>query len=155
IGTGDVFHQLINGDVFVVDQGQATAHHFGQVVGRNIGGHTHGDTRGTVDQQVGNTGGQDGGNALGAVVVVDIVDGFLVQVSQQVVSHPGHADFGVTHGGGAVAVDGAKVALTVHQHIAQRKGLRHTHYGVVHRRVAVRVVFTDNVTHHAGGFQVG
>src|SRR5690606_20860155 len=30
IGTGDVFHQLINGDVFVVDQGQATAHHFGQ-----------------------------------------------------------------------------------------------------------------------------
>jgi len=53
-----------------------------------------------------------------------------------------------------IAVDGAEVALAVHQHVAHGKGLGHADDGVIHRRVAVGVVFTDHVTHDAGGLLV-
>src|SRR5690606_7862775 len=118
VRTGNVFHQLIDGDVLVVDERKTGLDHFADVVGRNIGGHAHGNAGGAIDQQVGNAGGQDVGDFFLAVVVVDPVDRLLVQVRQQLVGELGHADFRVPHGGGAVAVDGAEVALAVHQHVA-------------------------------------
>jgi hypothetical protein len=92
---------------------------------------------------------------LGAVVVGHEVDGFLVDVGQQLVGDARHAHFGVTHGRRGVAVDRAEVALAVDQQVAHGERLRHAHDGVVHRRVAVGVVFTDDVTDHAGGLLVG
>ena len=44
------------------------------------------------------------------------VDGFLVDVGEQLVRDPGHAHFGVAHRRGRIAVDGAEVALAVDQH---------------------------------------
>jgi hypothetical protein len=67
----------------------------------------------------------------------------------------GQADFGVAHGRGVVAVDRAEVALAVDQHVAQREVLRHAHDGVVHRRVAVRVVLADHVADDARALLVG
>ena len=66
-----------------------------------------------------------------------------------------HPDLGVTHRSGGVAIDGAKVALTIHQRVAQRERLRHTDDGVVNRRVPVRVVFTNNVTYHTRRLFIG
>ncbi len=138
----------------IVDQCQTGIHHLAQVMGRDVGGHAHGDTGGTVDQQVGHAGRHDQRLMFGAVVVGAEIDRFLVQIGQQLVGQLGHADFGIAHGGRRIAVDGAEVALPVHQQIAHGKRLGHAHDGVVHRRVAVRVVFTDDVAHHAGGFLV-
>src|SRR5690606_5797471 len=53
------------------------------------------------------------------------------------------------------AIDGTEVALAVHQGITQRERLGHAHDGVVYRRVAMRVVFTDHVTDHTGRCQIG
>ena len=146
----DVLHQLVDREVRVAHQRQAAADHFAQVVRRNIGRHANRDAGGAVDQQVGHPGGHDHGDPFGAVVVVDEVDGFLVQVRKNGVGDLAHADFGVTHGGRGVAVDGAEVALAVYQHVAHGKGLGHTDDGVVHRRVAVGMVLTDHVTHDTG-----
>jgi len=66
----------------------------------------------------------------------------------------GHAHFGVSHGRGVVAVHRTEVALTVDQQVAQRERLGHAHDGVVHGGVAVRVILTDHVTDHTGGFLV-
>src|SRR5947209_3815188 len=66
-----------------------------------------------------------------------------------------HADFGVTHRGCIVAVHRTEVALAVYQHVTQGKILCHTHYGVVDRRITVRVVFTDDVTDDTRRFFVG
>src|SRR5690606_27772740 len=82
-------------------------------------------------------------------------DRFLVEVCQQLMREPRHADFGVTHGCGGVAVHGAEVALPVHERVAQGEALRHAHDGFVNGGVAVRVVLTDDVTDHAGTFLVG
>ena len=55
-------------------------------------------------------------------------------------------------GGSAVTVAAAKVALAVHQRVAQRKVLRHAHQRVIRRRVAVRVEFAQHIAHHARAF---
>ena len=56
---------------------------------------------------------------------------------------------------GGVAVHRAEVALAVDQQVAHRERLRHAHDGVVHRRVAVRVVLADHVADDARGLLVG
>ncbi len=58
----------------------------------------------------------------------------------------GHADFGVTHRRRVIAVHRTEVTLPVHQRVAKRKILRHAHDGVIHRRIAVRMVLTDHIT---------
>ena len=121
---------------------------------RDVGRHADGDTAGAIDQQVRNLGGQNVRDLLFTVVVGYPVDGFLIQVSQQLMGQLGHPNFGVTHGCRVVAVNGTEVALTVDQRVAHGEVLRHTHDGVVHRRVAVRVVFTDDVTNHTRRLQV-
>ena len=64
------------------------------------------------------------------------------------------ADLRVAHRGGGVAVDGAEVALPVHERLAHREVLRHTDDRVVDRRVAVRVVLAHDVADDAGGLLV-
>ena len=151
----DVFHQVVRGQAVVVDQREAAIYHFAQVVGRDIGGHAHGNTGRAVHQQVGHPGGHHIGNLFRAVVVIDEIHGFLVQIRQQLVGNLGHAHFGVTHGSGGVPIDGTKVTLTIHQHVAQGKRLRHPHDGVIYRGITVGVVFTNHVTDHTGRFLVG
>src|SRR5690606_34638820 len=45
--------------------------------------------------------------------------------------------------------------LSVDQHVAHGKILRHPHDRVVYRLVAVGVILTDHITHDTGGFLVG
>ena len=155
VGSGNDVDEVVDGDQGILQHRQTGIDDLVQVVGRDVGGHAHGDAGGAVHQQVGEPGRQDQGLLLGAVVVGAEVDGFLVDVGQQFVGQLGHADFGVAHGRGVVAVHRAEVALAVHQGIAQGEILSHAHDGVVHRRVAVGVVFTDDVADHAGGLLVG
>ena len=88
---------------------------FGEVVRRNVGGHAHGDAGRTVDQQVRHARGQHLGLLLAFVVVGAEIDGFLVDVLQQGGGDARQAGFGVPHGRGRVAIDGAEVALPFHQ----------------------------------------
>src|SRR5690606_34733226 len=83
IGPGDVFHQLIEGDIRVGNHRQTTIDDFGQVVRGNVGGHAHGNTAGAVDQQVRHTGRHHFGDLQRPVVVVHPVHGFLVQIGEQ------------------------------------------------------------------------
>ena len=149
-----IVHEVVNTALRVVEQELQGIAQFAQVVGRNIGGHTHGNTRAAVEQQVGNLARHDRGFLKGIIVVGAKIYGVLVQIVQKLLGKLGHAHFGVTHGSSGVAVNGTKVALPVHQRIAHGKFLRHAHQRIVHGRVAVRVIFTDNVTDDTGGFFV-
>ena len=66
-----------------------------------------------------------------------------------------HANFGIPHGRGGVAVDRAEVALPIYQCVAQGEILSHSNDSVVNRRVTVRVVLTNHITHHAGRLFIG
>src|SRR5450830_2030925 len=53
IGRRNDLHQFVNRGLRVAQQVQAGIHHFIQVVGRDVGGHTHDNATGAVDQKVG------------------------------------------------------------------------------------------------------
>ena len=155
VGSLDMLHQFVDGDVVVVDIGHAGVNHLAQVVGGHVGGHTYGDTAGTVHQQVGYAGGHHGGLLQRVVEVVGEIYGLLVEVLHHVFANLLQACLGVTHGGSRVAVHRTEVTLTIHEGITHGPVLCHTHQGAIHGRVAVGMVLTQHVTHGTGRFLIG
>ncbi len=124
--------------------------HLPQVVGRDVGGHAHGNARGAVQEQVGEARRQHHGLLEGAVEIQRPVHGALPQLAQEQLGVPGEARLGVAHGGkGLGVVRGAPVALTLHQGVAVGEGLGHEHHGLVAGRVPVGVVLAQHVAHSA------
>ena len=69
-----------------------------QVVRRDVGGHTDGDTAGTVGQQIGEPARQDGGLLHPPVVVGREIDCLLVDFAQHLHRQRGEASLCVPHG---------------------------------------------------------
>ena len=80
------------------------------------------------------------------------INGIVVQAFHQRHGKFGQAGFGITHGCGAVSVNIAKVSLPVNQRITNGKVLSQANHCPVNGTVAVRVIFTDDVTDNAGTF---
>ena len=154
VGSLDVLHKLVDGDVVVVNVCYTAIEDFAQVMGGHIGGHTYGDAVGAVDQEVGHPRREDGG--LFALVGIGghHVDGVLLYVGHHLVGYLLHAALGVTHGRRAVAVNAAEVTLTVDHGVAHIPRLRHTNHGKVHRRVAMGMVLTQHLADHGGRFTI-
>ncbi len=125
-----------------------------EVVGRDVRRHAHGDARRAVEQKIRQLGGQDGRLARGLVVVRDHIHRVLLDILEHFLRGLAHAHLGVTHGRRAVAVDGAEVAVAVHERHAEREILRHAHDRVVDGGVAVRVVLAHDFADDAGGLHV-
>ena len=89
-----------------------------------------------------------------AVVVLDEIDGLLVDVREHLGRDRGHARFRVAHRGRWIAVDGAEVALAVDQWIAQREQLGEPDECVIQRDVAVRVVLAHHLADDRGALAV-
>ena len=152
VGTLDVLHQFVRGDLGVVDVGADRVAAFAEVVRGHVRSHAHGDAGGAVQEQQGGLRGKDLGLLEGAVEVQVHVDGVLVQVGEDVLGHLLELGLGVTHGGRGVAVHGSEVALAPDHRVARVPPLAQPDHRVVHAGVAVRVVLTHHVTHDTGGF---
>ena len=150
----DELHELVGVGLRVVDEMRDGVDRLAQVVRRDVGGHADGDAVGAVDQEVRHAAGQDGGLSARLVVVGDPVDGVGVDVAQHLGGDAAEAGLGVAHGGRRVAVDGAEVALAVHQRVAHVEVLGHAHQGGVDDRLAVRVVVTGGVAGDLGALAV-
>ena len=125
-----------------------------QIVGRNVGGHTHRNTGRTVDQEVGEAGGQNGRFLCLAVIVGDEIDRVLVDIADHLHGQGRHAALRVPHGGGRIVAGGAEVALSVDQGVTHGPGLGQSHNRVVDGRVTVGVVLTHHVAYNAGALVV-
>ena len=122
--------------------------------GGNVGGHADRNAGGAVDDEVGDAGGEDGGLEGGFVVVGGEVDGVHVDIGEHFAGEAGEAGFGVTHGGGWVAIYGAEIALAIDHEIAEGEGLGEADHGVVNGGVAVGVVIAHDMADDFGGFGV-
>ena len=80
IGGRDNIDQLINRQIRVFQQGQTGGNHFRQVVRRNVGGHTHGNTRRTINQQIRDTRGQNQRLLFGTIIVRSEINGFFFDI---------------------------------------------------------------------------
>ncbi len=141
--------------VGIVDQRDGGVDDLGEIVRRNFCGHADGDSVGAIDQEIGNARGQNVGLDFAAVVVGMEVDGLFVEILEQRGGNRGELGFGVTIGGGWISVDGAEVALTKNQRIAQAPGLREADQRVVHGKVAVGMVLAHDLADDAGAFTRG
>ena len=150
-----MFHQAFGRDRRVVHVGAAGGKHFAEIVRWNVGGHSDRDSAGAIDQEVREAGREDLRLALRRIVVGLEVDRVLVDVRQQEVGDLAKPRFRVAHGRGRVGVHRPEIALTVDQRNAQRPRLHHAGEGVVDRAVAVRVIFTHDVTDDAARLAVG
>ena len=141
-------------DLGVVDQRDDRVADLPEVVRRDVRRHADRDPGGAVDQQVRQPRRHHERLVLGAVVVRAEIHGLLVDVGEHRRGDLRHADLGVPHRRGRVAVDGAEVALPVDERVAQREVLRHAHDRVVDRGVAVRVEFADDLADRLRGLAV-
>ena len=82
------------------------------------------------------------------------VHGFFFDIREHFLGKTLHPDFGVSHGSGRIAVNGAEVALAVYKGVAHRKILGHADNGIVYGGIAVRMVFTDDISDDSGRFLV-
>ncbi|GBD11880.1 hypothetical protein HRbin23_01560 [bacterium HR23] len=147
----EVLHRGI-GVVNEVDDGVAN---LGEVVGRDGGGHAHGDTAGTVDQQVREAGGKHHRLLKGAIKVRDEIHSVPLNVGQHLFGDGGEAGLGIAHGSGGVVVNGAEVALAIHQGVAQGEILGHAHHRLVDRGIAVGMIFPQHLPHDTGRLLIG
>jgi hypothetical protein len=155
IRSGNILHKLLGCNIRLMNQGYKAVYNLTQVVRWDIGSHAYGNAGRPVDQKAGRFGWQYGRFLKRSIVVFDEVDCILVDIGQVFLGQFGHTNFGITHGRGRIAVDGSKVTLAVHQEIPHGKILGHTHHGVIYGLVSMGMVFTYNVTNHAGGFFIG
>ena len=145
VGTFDEAHQVVERDlvnaVVVIDQVGDAVGDLVQVVRRDVGRHADRNARSAVNQQVGQQRGQHARLLQRAVEVVVEVDRFLVNVGEHLHRDRRETRLGIAHGRGAIAVERAKIALTVHERVAHGEVLRHAHERIVDGHIAVWVVF--------------
>ena len=122
---------------------------------RDVGCHAHGNAGRTVHEKIGQTCGQNGGFFFGIVEVGNEIDRILFQVVEHRVGNASQAAFGGTHGRRAVAVDRTEVALAPNERIAHGEVLSQTHQRLIDSLIAVRVIFTDDVTYNTGALLRG
>ena len=140
------FHKLFRGDVGVVNHHAYGFGNLAQIVRRDVGGHANGNTRGTVYQEVWKTGREYGRLCQGLVVVWLHINGIFIEVGKHLHGGASQTSLGITHGCRWIAINGAKVTMTVNERQAHREVLRHTHHGIVNGRVSVWVILTHNFT---------
>ena len=126
--------------------------HLAQVVGRDIGRHTHGDTGAAIDEQVGESAREHHGLEGATVVIGGEVDSVLVDIPHHLHGQRRHTALGVALSRGWIVAHRPEIALALDKWITQRPWLGETDEGVVDRCVAVRVVAAHHVADDACGF---
>src|SRR5215813_4634791 len=149
-----MLHQAIDIDLRVIDLGTDGVDHFAQVMRRNIGRHTDGDTGATVNEKIWESGRENGGLGPGLIVVRDKVDGLLVHVGHEGRAEMSHAGLGITHSRGRIAFDRTEVTLAVDEGLAHRPWLSHVDEGWINHRFTVRMIVTRSVTTNLGTLTV-
>ena len=155
IRAGNQLHHFFQIGVGLFDQQDGGFDDFLQIVRRNVGGHAHGDTGGTVDQQIRNARGENDRLVFALIEVRDKINGLLLDVREHFFRDFREARFGVTHRGRGIAVHRAEIALAIHERVAHVEFLRQAHERVVDRRVTVRMELAENFADDLGAFAIG
>ena len=147
--------QLFVGGVRVLQEPLHALGHLAQVVRGNVGRHTHGDTRGAVNQQVRDARGQNG-RLQGLAVIVGLeINGVFVDVTHHLKGNGSHLGLSVSRRCSTVVTGGAEVTLTQSQRVTHNPALNQTHQSVVDSAIAVGVELTHHVANHAGALIEG
>ena len=148
IRAGHQRHQIVHIAVGPVNHMTDGVANLPQVVGRHIRSHPHRNARRTVHQQVRHPRGQHLRLFQRVVKIVGEINRLLVNVRQHLIGNARQPRLRVAHRRRRVAVNAPEVALPVNQRRAHGKQLRHTHQGIVHRPVPVRMKLAQHLPHN-------
>ncbi len=148
IRTLDEAHELIDRRIRLVDQMANAIHQFVEIMWRNIGRHTYGDTHSAIQQKLRKFGWENRRLFMHAIEIRNEIDGILLDIQKHLLGDRGKLRFRVAIRSSPVAIHGTEVSLSPDKRIPQRKILRHTDHRVVHRRIAMRVIFSQHFTDH-------
>jgi hypothetical protein len=123
-------------------------------VRRDVRRHPDGNAGGTVDEEIGERRGQNGGFFGRLVVVWCEVDGLVVEIRHHVVRERLQPRLGISHRRRRVAIDRAVVALAIDQQVAHVEVLRQPDERVVNRLVAVGMEVTHHLANDLGALAV-
>ena len=137
-------HKLLNGSIGTVNKHQRAIDDLAHVVWRDVRRHADSDSRRAVRKKLRELRGQHGRLFQGLVVVRCEIHRLLVDVLQHELRDLRHAHLGVAHRCRRITVNRAKVTVTVGEHVAHGKILRHAHDRIVDRAVTMRVVLTED-----------
>ncbi|GFI50255.1 hypothetical protein IMSAGC020_01461 [Lachnospiraceae bacterium] len=152
----DVLHQLFRTDLVILHVRLHCVDHFAQVMSRDTGRHTYRYPFRPVDKQVWKAHWQNLRLLLRLVKVRHKIHDVLIKVCQVcLLRHLRKTRLRVTHGRGAVALDGSEIPVAVHQDHPLFELLSHYNKGFVDGAVAVGMVFTHGISHDTGAFTVG
>ena len=148
VWTLNKFQKILSSSIRIIDKHDRSIHHLIEIVRWDVGGHTHRNTKSTVEEEVGSASWQNDWLLLSTIVVGAEVDCLLVDILEHLARELAHLGLGITHSGSIVTVDGAEVALPDHHWVTHGEVLGQADHGVVYRHIAVWVVLTKHLTHH-------
>ena len=143
----DIIHQGDTIHLRIVHESHASINHLPKIMSRNIRCHTHSDTRSPVDQEIRNTRRHHRRLSQRIVKIVSHIDSLLFQVLHHSLTHKTESRLRITHRSSPIAINRSEVALTINQSITHSPILSHTHQRAIYRAIAMRVIFTQHLTH--------
>ena len=142
-------HQIFQGCLRMINQVSGGLDNLERVVGSHISGHAHRDSAGTINQQVGEPGGQNTGLSELVVVIGNKIHDVFIEVSNHRHGRGGQSRFGVPCSGWAV-IKRPKVSMTINHGHAHAKRLGESHQGVIDGAISVGMELTNHVAHDSG-----
>ena len=115
------------------------------------GGHAHRDPLGTVQEEIGDTNRQYHRLLLRIGVCRHEVHGLVQIPEEHLVGELLELCLRITVGCGAVSLDGAEVALSLHQGHGLLEGLGHHHHGLVDGGISMGMEASHTVAGDTGG----
>jgi hypothetical protein len=145
----DIVHEIFDHDILRIlmseDIGECVDD-FCEIVGRDIGRHTDGDTHDSVQEEIRDTGWEDTRLSRTRIIVGSPVDSIFLYIGEHELSELVHLHFSITHRCSTITIHRTEVSLTIDERITQRKILCHTNHRFIDRRVTMWMIFTENIS---------
>ncbi len=146
IGTFDILNNIIQIRIRMIHQGNGPVNHLSQIVRRNVGGHPHCNTGGTIDQQIRKSCRQHHRLLQGLIEIRHEINGFLPDIPQHFLRNLCHSCFRIAHGSRGIPIHGSKISMAVHQWIANGEILCKPYHGFINRTVPMGMIFAQHIT---------
>ena len=155
IRTFDVLHQITELSIRIIQNADAGIDYFREIMRRYICCHADSNAAGTVHKKVRESGREHTGLFTSLVKVRIPIYRLLVDITEHFVGDAGKPCLGITVSCRWVSVNGTKVSVAVHQHIAHREILCQTDHCIIDGSITVRMVVTQHVTDAGSRFFKG
>ena len=146
----DKFHQFLYCNFRIINICFTCFNYFRKIMRRHIGSHTYSDTGCSVHQKIWDACRHNFRFYQRIIKVRLKIDGFLIQVIHHCFTQLIKTSFCITHSSRAITVYRTKVPLSIYQRITHCPFLSHTHHCKINRRISMRMVLTEYLTHDSG-----